>query len=640
MQIKRLTGILLLICLCSCTVNSQWQEGSLKDIKPSGWLLSYLETQRSGLTGHPEALSYPYNTCLWNGDIPRMGTHGRVWWRYEQTAYYTDGLLRLGYLLRDEELSAKAEDGIRYTFAHQQPDGWLGNRVDENSWPMAVFFRAIKAAYDASPDPAVLEALERYYTGLSARHLAERRNILALEGMLWLYSKTGDKSLVSKADSVFRFRNEILGPDAGKHRDSRVTVEFLTGPDPYNMHGVTMSETLKLPVMLYQATGDPFYRDLAVYALDRLYEEDGLPDGLFTSAEWLQGRDIMHSHETCNAIDMSWTLGYFLEILQDARYADMLEKIVFDAGMGSVTEDFKALQYYSSVNQFICTGTSNHNKDNYASTWMAYRPTHQTECCAGQIHRLMPNYAARMWLRSSDGVVAALYGPSSFKYSEALTFVEETSYPYDETVAFRVEASSPEKLTFRLRIPGWCKGASVKVNGKAVRGDAVGLRKAEAGSFVQIRRTFRDGDVVELELPMEVRRQSAYGGGAWFERGPLVYAYPIPSLWTKDTERYANMNGKYPADDNAFPCWSITPNGPWNYAVTEDAAAEFVQTADGPRLRLTAVPVDWQLFEGPGGALMTPPLPEQPSVVGESQTIELMPYGQTELRLTVFPVVE
>ena len=59
-----------------------------------------------------------------------------------------------------------------------------------------------------------------------------------------------------------------------------------------------------------------------------------------------QGRGIRHSHETCNAIDMSWTLGYFLEILQDAHYADMTEKIVFNAGAGSVTEDFKAPAQY------------------------------------------------------------------------------------------------------------------------------------------------------------------------------------------------------------------------------------------------------------------------------------------------------
>lgn len=79
MKLSHLASILFVFCLCACGRNIQWQEGSLKDIKPSGWLLDYLETQRSGLTGHHEALSYPYNTCLWNGDIPRMGTHGRVW---------------------------------------------------------------------------------------------------------------------------------------------------------------------------------------------------------------------------------------------------------------------------------------------------------------------------------------------------------------------------------------------------------------------------------------------------------------------------------------------------------------------------------------------------------------------------------
>lgn len=634
MKLFRLIFAFVLLSVCSCSRDGKWEETSLRDISPEGWLLGYLENQRTGLTGHPEALSYPYNTCLWNGEIPRMGTHGRAWWRYEQTAYYTDGLLRLGYLLDDEEMILKAEDGIRYTLDHQQPDGWLGNRADGYSWPMAVFFRAVKAAYDASPDPAILQALERYYSGLSARHLAERRNIINLEGMLWLYSKNGDRRLVEKADSVFRFRDEILGDKAGKHRDSRVTVDFLTGPEPYDLHGVTMSETIKLPVMLYEATGDSFYRDLAVYSLDRLYEEDGLPDGLFTSAEWLQGRGIMNSHETCNAIDMSWTLGYYLEILKDVRYADMLEKIVLNAGMGSITEDFKALQYYSSVNQFICTGTSNHNPDHYGSTWMAYRPTHQTECCAGQIHRLMPNYAARMWLRSPDGVVAALYGPSSFRYSDSVRFVEETEYPYGEKVSFRVEASSPERLALHLRIPGWCERASLKVNGKAVRGQLA------AGTFARISRTFRDGDLVELELPMDVKRQTAFGGGVWFERGPLLYSYAIPATWTKDTVRYANMNGKYPADDEAFPCWSITPSGPWNYAVAADAEAEFVQTPDGPRLRVPAVPVEWKLFEGPEGKLMTPDLPENPVAVGPSQIIELMPYGLTELRLTVFPVAE
>ena len=48
-----------------------FQEGLIADITPKGWLLEFLQRQKTGLTGHPEALSYPYNTCLWAGEIPR-----------------------------------------------------------------------------------------------------------------------------------------------------------------------------------------------------------------------------------------------------------------------------------------------------------------------------------------------------------------------------------------------------------------------------------------------------------------------------------------------------------------------------------------------------------------------------------------
>lgn len=617
-----------IMALASCRrADSPWQEVSLRDVEPQGWLLERLQLQRDGLTGHPEALSYPYNTCLWNGEIPRMGTHGQDWWRYEQTAYYTDGLLRLGYLLSDGELIGKGEAGIAYTLAHPWENGRLGSAVISNTWPFAVFFRAVKARYDASPDPAILEALRRHYASIPMKQLVRKRDIISIEGMLWTAARTGDQSLVARADSAFRYRKELLeGVDI--RRDDRVTPEFLQGPEPYNMHGVTMSEMLKLPILLYEATGDAWYKDLAVRSLDRLYAENGLPDGLFTSAEWLQGRDIRHSHETCNAIDMSWTLGYFLEILKEPRYADMLEKIVFNAGAGSVTRDFKALQYYSSVNQFLATGTSNHNKDNYCSTWMAYRPTHQTECCAGNIHRLYPNYAARMWLRGDAEAVAALYGPSRFRFSDALTFEEDTSYPYGETVT--IIAKGCGKATLSLRIPAWCSGASLTLNGK----DA-GIAP-EGGKFVSLERKWKDGDRLVLTLPMETCRKTAFGGGVWFERGPLVYSYSIPAKWTRDTTRYSNMNGKYPADDEAFPCWDIRPSGAWNYAVGAGCTATF---EDG-KLILPVRRVAWDYDRGPNGELLTPDLPQNPVPLGPEECISLIPYGQTTLRLTVFPVLD
>lgn len=628
MKTNTIPTIIAVTLLLACSKeDAQWRETSLKDIQPQGWILEKLETQVEGLTGHPEALSYPYNTCLWAGEIPRQGNHGQDWWRYEQTAYYTDGLLRLGYLLGSEDLVEKGEAGITYTLDHPWESGRLGSRLVDNTWPFAVFFRALKARYDVQPDPSILEALTRHYNSIPMGLLIRKRNIVSLEGMLWTAEKTGNQALVAKADSAFRLRTELLG-DIKLSRDDRVTPEFLTGPEPYKMHGVTMSEMLKLPILLYAATGNPWYKDLAVSSLDRLYAEDGLPDGLFTSAEWLQGRGIMHSHETCNAVDMSWTLGCFLEILKDARYADMLEKIVFNAGAGSVTQDFKALQYYSSVNQFLATGTSNHNKDNYCSTWMAYRPTHQTECCAGNIHRLYPNYAARMWLRGEGEAVAALYGPSSFRYSNTLSFEEATQYPYGDTVA--ITARGDGKARLQLRIPSWCAQASLTVNGKDAGQPLV------PGTFVSVNRRWKDGDQVLLYLPMPVNRVEAYGGGIYFQRGPLVYSYAIPATFTKDTKRYANMNGKYPEDDVAFPCWDIRPSGPWNYAVAAHAEA----VPDGHGLRIPVRPIEWNLDKGPGGEELTPDLPENPAPVGPETFIELVPYGETMLRLTVFPVLK
>ena len=104
----------------------------------------------------------------------------------------------------------------------------------------------------------------------------------------------------------------------------------------------------------------------------------------------------------------------------EGQWADMIEKAVMNAGMGAITKDFRSLQYFSSVNQVIATGTSNNNHFKHGSTWMAYRPTHETECCSGNIHRLLPNYVSRMWLKSDDGeVVAALYGPSTFSGTSA-----------------------------------------------------------------------------------------------------------------------------------------------------------------------------------------------------------------------------
>lgn len=632
----------LAICLSS-QAEFVFQEGLIADIKPKGWLLEFLQRQKSGLTGHPEALSYPYNTCLWAGEIPRNGNYGQDWWRYEQTAYYTDGLLRLGYLLDDTELITKGEDGIKYTLAHPQSNGRLGSSVISSLWPQAVFWRAMKAYADVHGSPATLKtALRKNYSSMSNTDLTNgRRHILNLEGMLWLYGETGTSSLLTKAKTAYETGGfEFDASDAGSD-------------DFIHLHGVTYCEMLKVPLLLYAYSGDERYLRIAMNAERKLERDHLLPDGVPTSAEYTLGKDIDIAHETCDITDYTWSLGYFLTVTGQAEWADRIERAIFNAAPGAVTANFDAVQYFSSVNQVICTGNSDNNTFKRGSTWMAYRPTHETECCAGNMHRMMPNFASRLWMRGADNaIVAAMYAPSEIDFKVGNTrchIAEETYYPFSGDIAFRFSLPEATHFPFVFRIPGWCKEYTLLINGEEQEVSSCSQSPTPCPSYITLERDWSDGDVVTLSLTMTPMVVEAAGGqGKYVECGPLLMSYPVPAKVSEDTNTYSNMNGKVPGDD--FKCWSMTPKGAFNYAINTDAetltlnidqeklANAYPFDLDGTPLSVTLPvrPITWTLEKD----RYNPVLPASEYIVfssGATRNISLVPYGAAKLRVSVFP---
>ena len=641
-----------------------FEDGLLAQTRPTGWLAATCRAQAEGLTGHPEALSYPYDSCLWAGEISREGGHGDGWWRYEQTGYYTDGLLRLGYALGDAELIAKGERGVDWTLAHASPEGYLGNRClwdgahfnlgkGYEMWPMAVFFRVMKAKYDATGDARIPAALARYYLLYGPEKVAEGRNTINVEGLMWTYGRTGDARLLELAEKAW---------NAKKSKDDwsgDLTPQNCADDEPVYMHGVSYSEELKIPLLLYAQTGKRDYLEQALNAERKLVRDHLLPDGCPSSTEQTRGNCVHWGHETCVVSDWTWTLGSFLETTGRAADADRIEACVFNAGLGSIGKDFKSLQYFSNLNQFIATSDSNHNPYFYGTTWCQYRPTHETECCAGNMHRFLPNYVSRLWLKDAEGApVAALYGPCEVDFGWC-RIREETCYPFDGKIVFRFSMDAPRESAFTYRVPGWCTaGASVMVNGTHVAAGA-------PGTFATIRRTFRDGDALELDFPMETVFEevprcryvikdavSKWVGpidgpsgsqGTVVRRGPLLFAYPIAEDRTEDTAEHANMRGKK-SRNPAFKCWNIRPAGPFNFALAERTAEVVVSPSaenDGFAASVPPVSVNvkarriaWELERGK----MTPRNPEAPRAVSdEVETLSLVPYGSTMLRLAVFP---
>lgn len=636
-----LTAIISLMSVGASAQQTAFREGMIGNIRPEGWLKEALHRQQTGLTGHPEALSYPYNTCLWAGYIPRIKQQfDSEWWRYEQTAYFTDGMLRLGYLIGDEDMIRRGEEGVKYTMEHVQESGRLGDYRLESLWPMCVFFRAMKAEYEVTGNRALVEALEKNYLSLTLNDIVEgHRHILNIEGMLWTYGMTKNEKLLQMAEEAF--------DKGGFPLDEKQIAS-----EPYiHMHGVTYAEQMKLPMMLYAYTGKQKYLDMAIKAQRQLERNHLLPDGLFTSAEYTLGNDIDIAHETCNVSDYTWSLGYFLETTGEAEWADRIERVIFNAGMGSVTKDFKSLQYFSSVNQIIATGSSDNNKFKRGSTWMAYRPTHETECCAGNVSRWMPNFTSRLWMRNvkEGGLVAAMYAPSKVTYKEGeaeVTIEEDTYYPFDTEISFRFSTSREVQMPFTFRIPGWAEDCKVMMNGKKIAVE----KQSQGGQFVTIKNTFRTGDVVTVKFDATPKVVAAKEGqGQYVECGPLLYSYAIPEKWEEDTEVHKNLNGK--ASENPdFKCWNITPAGKWNYGLTaavkapklkvnkkllKSGAYPFDAETNPLSMQIPVNEVDWTLIDG----VRNPDTPKGNEVhpTGKKAKVTLVPYGSTQLRVTVFP---
>ena len=608
-----------------------YTDGLIADITPTGWLAELLDRQLDGLSGHPEAMDYPYNSPLWAGELKRDSeSRGADWWRYEQTAYYLDGIARLACITGDETLGSVWRNNLEYVLAHPQeePAGRLGAAGRSMAWPFAVFFRALKASYEATGDPRIPEALEKHYLSYSLDELSDHRHVVNVEGMLWTWSLTGNDELLTRARAAWDAANAEL-----------TQANCLDDKD-FHMHGVTMNELLKVPMLLYAYTGEEEYLRAALNADRKMEAANMLVDGCVSSTEHLAGRDPLASHETCDIVDYSWTMGYFLETTGDAGWADRIERCAFNAGLGSITKDFRAMQYFSCPNQFLATGTSDHNAFKYGKTWMQYRPIHETECCIGNIHRLFPNYVSRMWMTDADGApVATLYGPCELllDLGDGLSVkIEEiTNYPFGEDIDFRFtfyrngrRSRASHEMAFSYRLPAWCSP-----DGKA--------------GFRTERRAWKSGEVFSIHLPMKPVFEDNPVQGRSVVMGPLVYSYSIPSKWEEDTATYENLAGKQ-CRNHEFRSWTITPSAEWNYALKDCSPDEieivrrdtdgfpFDEGESPILLRVKACTAEgWELKDGQ----LTPALPETVTR-GEDAVLELSPLGSTVLRLSIFPVTE
>ncbi len=217
--------------------------------------------------------------------------------------------------------------------------------------------------------------------------------------------------------------------------------------------------------------------------------------------------------ETCASIALAMWNHRLALLTGDARYADLVERSLYNAALDGVSLDGRRFFY---VNPLASAGT-HHRRD-----WFG------CACCPPNVARTLASLGGYAYAASERGFWVNLYvqGSAEAKVGGAeVSLRVRTEYPWDGGVKLTLETDAAVRFALHLRVPGWCAGASVKVNGAAAADPCI-----ERGYLV-LEREWKAGDAVDLDLPMPVVRIESHPrvkadeGRAAVMRGPLVYCF-------------------------------------------------------------------------------------------------------------------
>ncbi len=234
--------------------------------------------------------------------------------------------------------------------------------------------------------------------------------------------------------------------------------------------------------------------------------------------------------ETCSSIGLTFWNRRMNLLHADGKYADLLELTMFNSGISGVSLE---------GNKFFYTNPLESDGRAIRRDW--FNPP----CCPTNMVRFLPEIGSIIYGTREDEIFVNQFIGSETTVmiaGNAIKLIQETEYPWEGKVSIKVEPESKAEFSLRIRIPGWARGkllpnglydyinkeannegVLLKVNGKKIRNI-----KFDKG-YAIITRNWEEGDLVVLELPMEVRllkgdsRIQDTRGQVVIMRGPVVY---------------------------------------------------------------------------------------------------------------------
>lgn len=449
--------------------------------------------------------------------------------------------------------AAQEPDGYLYTARTMNPDHphkwssphrWESEGVDSHElYNLGHLYEAAAAHYQATGKRNLLDIalktadlLDRTF-GPGKQAIWPGHQITEM-GLVKLYRITGEERYLKLAKFLLDTRGP--GPEKGGGREYNQSHKRVVDQTEAVGHAVRATYMYSGMADVAAMTGDTAY----VQAIDRIWENVVSRKLYITGGIGATGAgeafgkayelpNMSAYNETCAAIGNDyWNHRLFL-LHADARYIDVMERTLYNGLISGVSLDGKTFFYPNPLES---------NGQHARSPWFG------CACCPGNITRFLASLPGYMYAQRGSTLFVNLFAASTagidLEGAGKIKVTQQTRYPWEGGVKLTVDPAQPAAFTVNVRIPGWARGeavpsdlyrfaepstesATVKVNGHPVP------LKLQDG-YVALNRTWRAGDVIELNLPMPVRRVlaneqvAADRGRVALQRGPLVYTAEWP----------------------------------------------------------------------------------------------------------------
>ena len=263
-------------------------------------------------------------------------------------------------------------------------------------------------------------------------------------------------------------------------------------------HAYSHVNSLNSAVQAYLTLGSEKHLRAAQNAFEMLSQQSFAtggwgPDGTLRAPDSIDlYASLTNSHSSfetpCGSYAHFKLTRYLLRVTRDSRYGDSMERVMYNTVLGA-----KPLQ---------ADGRTFYYSDYHFNGHKIYKDDQHWACCSGTLPQVAADYRINTYFRDAQGLWVNLYIPSTLRWPRdgvQVVLTQESRYPFDGVVQFNVKTSQVREFTLRFRIPAWATGSSISVNGRRLQAPAA------PGSFVAVHRQWRNGDRIELDLPMAMR---------------------------------------------------------------------------------------------------------------------------------------